>query len=82
VFNTLTSQGFRVQLDGRNEKMGYKIREAQLQKIPYMLVMGDKEAAGETVSVRNRFNGDEGSRGLKEFSTQLEQLISQHAVRP
>jgi threonyl-tRNA synthetase len=53
--------GFRVEIDGRNEKTGYKIREAQLQKIPYMLVVGDREAQAEAVSVRSRENGDEGS---------------------
>ncbi|NMC82782.1 MAG: threonine--tRNA ligase, partial [Armatimonadetes bacterium] len=53
--------GFRVEIDGRNEKTGYKIREAQLQKIPYMLVVGDREAQADAVSVRSRENGDEGS---------------------
>ncbi len=55
-----TALGIRVEVDGRNEKIGYKIREAQLQKIPYMLVIGEKEAAAGTVSVRSRRNGDEG----------------------
>lgn len=78
----LSDRGFRVHLDDRNEKMGYKIREAQLQKIPYMLVMGDKEVAGGTVSVRNRFNGDEGARSVEEFALQLGELIRQRAIRP
>ena len=48
----LKADGFRVELDGRNEKIGYKIREAQMQKIPYMLVVGDQEVEGESVNVR------------------------------
>ena len=48
----LKADGFRVELDGRNEKIGYKIREAQMQKIPYMLVVGDQEVEGEAVNVR------------------------------
>jgi threonyl-tRNA synthetase len=57
----------RVVLDDRQEKIGYKIREAQLQKIPYMLVTGDREAAEGTVSVRSRAGGDQGSRLVDEF---------------
>ena len=52
VQEKLKADGFRVELDGRNEKIGYKIREAQMQKIPYMLVVGDKEVEGEAVNVR------------------------------
>ncbi len=52
VYDTLKSKGFRVELDDRNEKMGYKIREAQMQKIPYMLVVGDQEVTDEAVNVR------------------------------
>ena len=54
--------GLRAGLDDRQEKIGYKIREAQLQKVPYMLVVGDKEVAEATVSVRSRQGGDLGSR--------------------
>jgi threonyl-tRNA synthetase len=57
----------RVELDDRQEKIGYKIREAQLQKIPYMLVTGDREAAEGAVSVRSRSAGDMGSRALEAF---------------
>jgi threonyl-tRNA synthetase len=63
----LTAAGLRVELDDRQEKIGYKIREAQLQKIPYMLVTGDREAADGTVSVRSRSAGDLGSRGIDAF---------------
>ena len=58
----LAAAGLRVELDDRQEKIGYKIREAQLQKVPYMLVVGDREAAEGTVSVRSRSGGDLGAR--------------------
>jgi threonyl-tRNA synthetase len=65
----LAAAGFRVELDGRVEKIGYKIREAQLQKVPYMLVIGDREAAEGTVSVRSRSAGDLGARRVETFIT-------------
>src|SRR6185295_17945906 len=64
---SLVAAGLRVELDGRQEKIGYKIREAQLQKVPYMLVTGDREAAEGTVAVRSRTGGDQGSRPLDAF---------------
>jgi threonyl-tRNA synthetase len=67
VLERLKSAGLRVTLDERQEKIGYKIREAQLQKIPYMLVVGDREAAEETVSVRERTGGDKGASTLNAF---------------
>ena len=67
VAATLTAGGLRVEVDARQEKIGYKIREAQLQKIPYMLVVGDREAADGTVSVRSRSGGDLGSRSVDAF---------------
>jgi threonyl-tRNA synthetase len=63
----LAAAGLRVELDERKEKIGYKIREAQLQKIPYMLVTGDREAAEGTVSLRSRTGGDQGSRTIDKF---------------
>jgi threonyl-tRNA synthetase len=63
----LASAGLRVAVDERQEKIGYKIREAQLQKVPYMLVAGDREAADGLVSVRSRSGGDLGSRPVDEF---------------
>ena len=63
----LAGAGLRVEVDGRVEKIGYKIREAQLQKVPYMLVIGDREVAEGTVAVRSRAGGDLGSRGLEAF---------------
>jgi threonyl-tRNA synthetase len=68
VEQRLASAGLRVDVDARQEKIGYKIREAQLQKVPYMLVVGDKEAADGSVGVRHRVDGDRGSRTLDEFA--------------
>ena len=67
VVDRLKSAGLRVELDERLEKIGYKIREAQLQKVPYMLVVGDREAAESTVAVRSRTGGDLGARPLDDF---------------
>jgi threonyl-tRNA synthetase len=67
IRDQLAAAGLRVELDERQEKIGYKIREAQLQKIPYMLVVGDKEVTEGTVSVRTRAGGDQGGRRVDEF---------------
>jgi threonyl-tRNA synthetase len=67
VVSELTAAGLRVELDQRQEKIGFKIREAQLQKIPYMLVVGDKEAANGTVAVRSRAGGDQGAQAVAAF---------------
>jgi threonyl-tRNA synthetase len=69
--------GIRVELDARNEKIGYKIREAQVQKIPYMLVIGEKEVAEGTLSVRKRGVGDEGALPVDEFIAKIKQEISE-----
>ena len=69
------AQGLRVELDERNEKIGYKIREAQLKKIPYMLVIGDKEIESNAVGVRSRTDGDIGAMGLKEFEQKIKKEI-------
>jgi len=67
VRDQLAAAGLRVELDDRQEKIGYKIREAQLQKVPYMLVAGDREAAEGTVAVRSRSGGDLGARAVDAF---------------
>jgi threonyl-tRNA synthetase len=67
VKEKLAAAGLRVEVDERQEKIGFKIREAQLQKVPYMLVVGDREAAESTVSVRQRSEGDLGSQKVEEF---------------
>jgi threonyl-tRNA synthetase len=77
VTEKLRGAGFRVHLDDRNEKLQAKIRDAQLQKIPYMLVVGGKEAEAGTVSVRHRAKGDLGARPLDDFITTLNAEIAQ-----
>ena len=67
VATRLRAAGLRVEVDTRHEKMGYKIREAQLRKIPYMLVTGDREAADQTVAVRHRKDKDQGARSVDDF---------------
>lgn len=75
VARELKKNGIRVELDLRNEKIGYKIREAQLQKVPYMLVLGDKEMNDGTVAVRSRKQGDMGVMGLNEFIAKIKEEI-------
>ena len=67
IAKKLEAKGIRCEVDTRSEKTGYKIREAQLQKIPYMLLMGDKDIEGNCVSVRKRGEGDIGAMGVDEF---------------
>src|SRR5207248_9565776 len=76
VRDRLTAAGLRVELDARQEKIGYKIREAQLQKVPYMLVAGDREVAEGTVSVRSRSGGDLGARSVDDFIAQARAEIA------
>jgi len=71
VASELVKQGFRVTVDSRNEKTGYKIREAQLQKIPYMLIVGDREVEQGQISVRSRDKGDLGARPVDEFARDM-----------
>jgi threonyl-tRNA synthetase len=79
VENKLGAAGFRAHLDDRNEKIQAKIRDAQMQKIPYMLVVGGKEAAAGTVAVRHRAKGDLGPQPLADFITTLRGQIESHA---
>ena len=67
VYEKLRDAGLRVEVDYRNEKLGYKIREAQLEKVPYMLILGEKEIEQNIVSVRSRKDGDMGSKTVDEF---------------
>ena len=80
ILSELEASGVRAEADFRNEKMGYKIREAQLQKIPYMLVVGDKEAESGTVSLRSRKAGDEGSLPLGEFISRIREEIDSRSL--
>lgn len=76
VKEILQSKNIRVEVDDRNEKIGYKIREAQLQKIPYMLIVGEKEVEGNTVSIRSREEGDIGAKSIEDFTKEiLEKII-------
>ena len=71
VYQRLLDENVRVELDSRPEKMGYKIREAQVQKVPYMLVIGDKEIEAGAVGVRNRKDGDLGQMQIDEFVSKI-----------
>jgi threonyl-tRNA synthetase len=75
VAKKLEELDIRVELDNRNEKIGYKIREAQMQKIPYMLVVGDKEVENSAVAVRDRKEGDRGSMSLDDFINNIQKEI-------
>ncbi len=80
VLGKLLDGGVRAELDDRNEKLQAKIRDAQLQKIPYMLVIGGKEAEAGTVSVRHRAKGDLGARPLEQFSADLRAEIDSKVI--
>ena len=73
----LLKEGIRVEVDSRNEKTGYKIREAELSKIPYMLVIGQKEVEANTVSVRSYKEGDLGAIGVEEFKNKIKKEIKE-----
>jgi threonyl-tRNA synthetase len=80
VRNVLRDRGIRVELDARNEKVGYKIAEAERQKIPYMLIVGKKEVEAGTVSVRRHQKGDLGQTSLDEFTSSLEEEIKKREM--
>ena len=81
VMNDLKDAGIRTEIDDSAEKIGYKIREARLQKIPYMLVVGAKEEEEGKVSVRSRFMGDEGAKDLNEFIDSVKEEIKNRENR-
>jgi threonyl-tRNA synthetase len=80
LLERLTAAGVRAEADMRDDKIGFKIREAQLQKIPYMLVVGDKEVANGTVSVRHRQRGDTGPQKFEDFVKSLQVEIEEKAI--
>jgi threonyl-tRNA synthetase len=80
VAEALKARGVRVSVDDRSEKMNYKIREAQVQKVPYMLVVGDREAEARTVSVRHRHAGDLGAMSLEDLAAKIARLAAERAV--
>ncbi|MFR5876217.1 MAG: threonine--tRNA ligase [Eubacterium sp.] len=75
----LESAGVRCELDGRSEKIGFKIRSAQMEKIPYMILVGDKDIEAGTISVRSRKNGDEGATTVDEFISRMKEEIDSKA---
>lgn len=77
VADQLKENGFRVETDLRNEKIGYKVRESMLQKVPYMIVVGDKEMNEEKVAIRSRKGGDLGKMDLKEFMEKLSKEVKE-----
>ena len=81
VEKELKANGILCTVDGRSEKIGYKIRESRLEKVPYMLVVGQQEEADKTVSVRSRFAGDEGVKPLGEFIQQISEEIRTKEIR-
>ncbi|MDY5883957.1 MAG: His/Gly/Thr/Pro-type tRNA ligase C-terminal domain-containing protein, partial [Roseburia sp.] len=81
VCKELKKNGVDATVDNRSEKIGYKIREARLDKLPYMLVVGQQEEADGTVSVRSRFAGDEGVKALDVFVNQICEEIRTKEIR-
>ena len=80
VASELIRNKIRTHLDTRKEKMGAKIRDAQLQKVPYMFILGDKEVENNNLSVRHRTRGDQGARQLQDFLNEMQHLIATRAV--
>ena len=80
VYEKLLQENIRVELDSRQEKVGYKIREAQMQKVPYMLIIGDKEIEANAVGVRTRKEGDIGQISIDEFIKKVKEEIENHSI--
>ena len=80
VAEQLKKYNIRVEIDDRNEKIGYKIREAQLQKVPYMLVLGEKEVKENNISVRDRKEGDLGSISIDKFISKIKEEIENYTI--
>ena len=78
VLKALENEGIRVELDDRQEKIGYKIREAQLQKLPYMLILGEKEVEAKAVGVRVRKEGDHGKMSLDDFINRVKEDVKSY----
>ena len=80
VYEKLLDEGIRVELDSRQEKLGYKIREAQMEKVPYILVIGDKEIEAGAVGVRARKEGDIGQMSVEDFVIRIEEEIENYSL--
>lgn len=81
IKKVLEAEGLRVEVDSRSEKIGYKIREAQLEKVPYMFIVGDKDIEANTVSVRHRKEGDLGAMKLEEFIAMAKEEIDSKTIK-
>ena len=81
IYEQLLDEGIRAEIDTRDEKIGYKIREARLEKVPYMLVLGQKEEEAGEVAVRSRFAGDEGAKKYEDFVAAIKEEIETKTVR-
>ena len=81
IYEKLLDEGIRAEIDTRDEKIGYKIREARLEKVPYMLVLGQKEEEAGQVAVRSRFEGDEGAKDFEAFVNAIKEEIATKTVR-
>ena len=79
--DALDGQGFRVEVDDRNEKIGKKIREATLEKVPYMIVVGDRDMENKTVSVRTRAGEDLGAMSLEDFTAKLKEVVDSKVLQ-
>ena len=81
IKHTLEEMGLRVEVDDRSEKIGYKIRESQLEKVPYMILVGDKDIENNTISVRHRKDGDLGAMALSEFMEKASEEVTSKEIR-
>ena len=81
IAKKLEAQGLRVEVDSRSEKIGYKIREAQMEKVPYMIIVGDKDIEAKTISVRHRKDGDLGAMQLEDFVRLAQEEIATKAIK-
>ena len=80
IMEKLEAKGIRCELDDRSQKTGFKIRAAQMEKVPYMIIVGDKDVEAGTVSVRSRKNGDEGATTVDEFVARIEKEIAEKSL--
>ena len=81
MLDQLKAAGIRADMDTKAEKIGYKIREARLEKLPYMLIVGAKEEEEGKVSVRSRFLGDEGAKDIADFLADITEEIKTRKIR-
>ena len=80
VYDKLRKEKVRVNLDIRNEKMGAKIRNAELNKIPIMIIIGEKEVDSQTLSVRRKFSGNQGTFGVDDFISSIKEEINSRSL--